>query len=366
MTIFISNLRRIFKNKLQVLFIVIFPAIMLTFGSLFMFSSDNQKLNIGISDLDKTTYTAALTNSLDSKAKVIEVTEDQLRDDLINSKVDYVFLIEKGFTASLLRGEDVKAKGYYLKDSIKSIPVQQYVDSFIISSKRIAKAAGGDEQRFYEGMKLYNEAGLHLEFTVDTEIERQKSYAVMGMFLVVMLLTAVMYTTLILTDKENRTLFRTITAPISLRSYMFQTILSFLVVSVIQVSLIFIVIKGLMGIYMGDSIIKMYLLFFAAAVVSVSLGVAISSISKSVLQAAFSGLFIAFFMSILGGCWWENNLSSNLIRTIGKFTPVYWIMDGVEKLLKEQGSIGGNILIILLFAMVLFFLGNWRKEDIAK
>lgn len=367
MTIVFHNLRRIFKNKLQVLVIIILPAILLLLVSTSIIAN-RPILNIGLIDLDKTDYTTMLTNRLALQTNSKEITQDQIQNELFNSKVDYVLVIEKGFTAKLLKGEDVAAKGYYLKDSIQSLPVQYYVDSYFSSSKKIAQASGGDEQRFYEGLKISSDADLQLEYKVLTGIERQKSYITLGVFLQIILMTTVMFTTLILTDKGNKTFYRTLTAPVSLRSYMFQNILSFLLVSVLQVTIVFMAFKGLIGIYMGNSLVNMFLLFLTASVLSVSMGVALSSISKSVLQASFAGMLIAFVLGLIGGCLWEHETASVLLNTIGKFTPVYWIMDGVSKLLNEQGlfAISGDILLVLLFAMVFFFLGTWKKEDIGK
>lgn len=365
MTILIGNLRRIFKRKLRVFVIVILPAIMLL-----LFSSSlierSQTLNIGIVDQDKTDYTALLKKNLALRTKIVEITSDQINNEIFNSKVDYVVVFDKGFTARLLKGEDVEAKGYYLENSIQSLPVQNYVQSYISSAKRIAMATSGDEQRFYEDLKNNSDANLQSEYRVVTEIEKQKSYALLGIFIEIILLTSVMFIMLILTDKENKTFYRTITAPVSLRNYMFQNILSFLLVSIIQVILGFIVLKGLMGIYMGNSGLIMFLLLFTTSVLAVSIGVVVSSISKSIIQASFLGLFITFIMGLLGGCLWEHDMATNLMRTIGKFTPVYWIMDGVGKVLQEQSflAVTGDISIALLFAMVFFFLGTWRKEDI--
>jgi ABC-2 type transport system permease protein len=365
MTILTGNLRRIFKKKLRIFVIAILPAIILLLTSTSIIA--NSQLNMGIIDLDKTDYTTMLTNHLALQTKIKEITQDQIQNELINSKVDYVVVMEKGFTAGLLKGEDVEAKGYYLKDSIRSLPVQNYLAGYLSSAKKIAKASGGDEQRFYEGLKMSN-ADLQLEYKVLTGFDRQKTYFTLGVFLEIILMTTVMFTTLILTDKGNKTFYRTLTAPVSLRSYMFQNILSFLLVSVIQVTIVFIVLKGLIGTYMGNSILIMYLLFLAASVLTVSIGVAVSSFSKSVIQASFAGMFITFSMGTIGGCLWEHDMATNLLNTIGKFTPVYWIMDGVSKLLKEQGlfAISGDILIVFLFSLVFFFFGTWKKEDIAK
>ena len=367
MTILFFTLRRIFKNKLQFLVIVILPAIILMLVSSSIMAN-KPILKIGIIDLDKTDYTTTLTNRLSLQTNIKEVTQDQIRNDLFSSKVDYVVVMEKGFTARLLNGEDVAAKGYYLKESIQSLPVRNYVDSYFSSAKRIAKTSGGDELKFYEGLKISNDADLQLEYKVLTGIERQKSYTTLGVFIEIILITMLMFTTLILTDKGNKTFYRTLTAAVSLRSYMFQNILSFLIVSIMQVTIAFMACKDLIGIYMGNSILNMFLLLITTSVLAVSIGIAVSSISKSLLQASFTGIFITFCMTLIGGTLWEHEMATDLMNTIGKFTPVYWIMDGVSKLIKEQGllAISGNILLVLLFALVFFFLGTWRKEDIAK
>lgn len=365
MTILIGNLRRIFKRKLRVFVIVILPAIVLLLSSSSIIDK-NQTLSIGIIDQDRTDYTALFKKNLASQTKIVDITQDQINNQIFNSKVDYVVVFDKGFTAGLLKGEDVEAKGYYLKNSRQSLPVRNYVQSYLSFTKRIALATVGNEQRFYEGLQNNSAAGIQLEYRVLAKIERLKSYYLLGTFIEVILLTSVMFIMLILTDKEKKTYYRTLTAPISLRNYMFQNILSFLLVSMIQVILGFMVLKRLLGIYMGNSSLSMFLLLFTAAVLAVSLGVAISSIAKSILQASFLGLFITFFMGMLGGCLWEHDMATNLLRTIGKFTPVYWVMDGVGKVLQERGvlAVSGDILIALLFAMVFFFLGTWRKEDI--
>lgn len=309
MTIFFNNLRRIFKKRVQVLVIFILPAILLTLVSSSIMAN-KPILKIGIIDQDKTDYTTILTNRLSLQTNFKEVTQDQIQNDLITSKVNYVVVIEKGFTARLLKGEAVEAKGYYLKDSIQSLPVQRYVDSYFSSAKRIAKASGGDEQRFNEGMNISNNADLQVDYNVLTGIERLKSYTALGVFLEIILMTTVIFTTLILTDKANKTVYRTLTAPVSLRRYMFQNILSFLLVSVIQVTIGFAVLKSVIGIYMGASTLNMFLLILTASVLVVSIGVAVSSISKSVIQASFIGLFGTFCITLMGGAMWEHETAT--------------------------------------------------------
>ena len=69
-----------------------------------------------------------------------------------------------------------------------------------------------------------------------------------ALFLMFMMFSSTYAATQLLTDKDNKTFFRTLTAPISIKSYMFQNILSYLVVTVLQVSVLVPVIVFVFGV----------------------------------------------------------------------------------------------------------------------
>lgn len=366
MTVFANVFNRIVRNKLQIALIIVLPAVFLIMIALSMSSRDNS-LNSGIVDKDRTSYTSILIHNLGTETNLKEINEDDIRGLLVNSKLDYAIVIPEGFTEDLIKGKEVVLEGYYLKESIRSLPIQKYVENFINSSRQISSASKGNEKNFYAGMEAYKN-GVMMKYSVVKDVNREKSYMTFGMMVMFMLMSSILFTTLLLTDKENKTFYRSISAPVSVKSYMLQNIMAFVLISILQATTIFIVLKTVVGLYMGDSAIKLYLFFTIASLVCVSFGIAVSSMSKSVMQACFAGLFIIFPMTFLGGCWWRNELSIDLIRNIGKFTPVYWIMEGVNKLLNEQSlqAIAGEVLMLLIFSSLLFFLGTWRKEDVAK
>lgn len=363
MNVFSNILRRIFKNKIQMLFILILPSVFMIPISLNM--STEHPLKVGILDEDKTVFSNMLCDSLKTKAEVVDIDISKKLDDLLDMNVDYQVIIEKGFTNGFIKGENIQIKGYYLKNSVRSIPIQQYLKSFIDSSQAIAISSNGIESKFYEGMNKYNDLGIKTNFSIISNIDRNRSYSALGLFLMFMIMTAVIFTTMLLKDKENKTFYRTICAPVSLKSYMLQNILSFLIISFVQVTLVFIMLKFLIGIYMGD-FFKVYLLFLFASIMCVSLGIAISSISKNVVQAGFMGLFLSLPMSFLGGCWWPNETAPDILRAIGRFTPVYWVMEGVNKFLNDKSVFSASIeiLILLAFSAIFFFFGTWKKESI--
>jgi len=367
MIITTNNFRRMFKKKLAILLIVLIPALLLLLANSSVFSGD-KKLKVGISDQDQTALTAQLTAKLADQTRIKPLPAEEIPNELFNSKIDYALVVEKGFTAKLLTGEDVALKGYYLRDAVQTLPVQKYVDTYITSAKEIARTAGKGEQEFYESLQLFNNSRTQFDYQVIRADEKQKSYYILGAVLEIILVTTLMLTTLIQSDRENKTFVRTLIAPVTLRSYMFQNVLSFLLVAVIQVTLIFVLLKYIIGIYLGSSVWLMYLLYLSAAVLAVSLGVAVNAFTRNVVQASFTGIFISFLLVTLGGSLWEHEQATALLRNIGKFTPAYWIMEGVSKVLKGEGllAVGGDIGLVLLFALVFFLLGTWKKEDVAR
>lgn len=364
MTVFINVLKRILKNKIQLFFILILPAIFMIPISLNM--NSEHPLRVGILDNDKTIFSNILYDSLKTKADVISIGSSNNHFDVLNSKIDYEIIISKGFTSGLIAGKGVQLDGYYLKDSVRCIPIRQYLKSFVDSSKAIAVSVNGNETKFYEGMSGYNNLGVKTNYNIISNIDRDRAYSSFGLFLMFVVMTSVLFTTLLLRDKENRTFYRTITAPVSLKSYMLQNILSFTIISFLQVTLVFVILKYLVGIYMGNSFSSMYAVFLFASVMCVSLGIAISSVSRNVVQAGFIGLFLSLPMSFLGGCWWPNATAPDVFRSIGRFTPVYWVMEAVNKLLYNNSltSALNEILVIVAFSAIFFFLGTWKRESL--
>ena len=55
------------------------------------------------------------------------------------------------------------------------------------------------------------------------------------------------------------------------------------------------------------------------------------------------------------------------LQQIGQLMPTAWMIDAVGKV-ASSGQLfeaSGEILVMLLYAVVFFLLGNWRRVDIA-
>lgn len=365
MTIFINTLKRIFRNKIQMLFVLLFPLAFMSFG----FIHEEHNVKVAIIDKDRTALTEGLAGSLQSKAVMRTVREDEIEDKLMALKVDYVLVIDQGFTDKVIAGRDGGIASYSVQESNISEPIGAFVNQWVSHAKTIAGAVKHESSAFYEAFDSYERQGaLQLSPRLVVDPKAAQTRSVVGYLVISMLYTSLVIGLHIIMSRANHTLYRTMAAPVRMRSYMLQTIGAFIVVSALQITLVMLLLKWVYGLYMDGSAWTLYLLLLLFSLVSVSFGVAISYFSRNMIQACLIGMCSIAPLAMLGGAYFPLDWAPEIMRTLGRFTPVSWMMAGVEKLLQGQslGSIGKEMSVIVLFAAIFFLLGGLRKADIAK
>jgi ABC-2 type transport system permease protein len=364
LTIFQNNIKRLLRDKFTLIVMFVLPII---FIAVSMFAlSGNTPLNVVIIDNDNTKLTSILKEELGSTTNIVELEEQDIKQKLINGKLDYVIKIKEGFTKALIAGEDAKLETMSLKETNTSIPVKFFTESFVNSAKNIAVAAMGNEEQFYKGFELYMSNLIAADYSSientahDTKENTQLSLGFMVMFMLFMSANAA---TLVLEDKHLRTYGRILSSPISTRSYFIQNLLSNIAIMFLQVCAIFFILTVLFKADMGPSIGNLLVLFTLFALTSVALGVAISSFSKDLRQDSAISYLLTIPMSMLGGCFWPVEIMPKVLQQLSNFTPVTWVLKASEKLLLggTLTSIVSELGILMLFTLVFLILGSNRK-----
>lgn len=362
MTIFVSNLKRIFKKKVNRLIIFLAPIafIILAFNLI-----TPGRINIAVSDKDNTEFTDALIKGLKEKGNVGVVSESDIKAGIINKTIDYGIIIDKGFTDSIIKGEDAKIETFRTEGANVTSVVKLYIENFINAAKNISKNTNGSKEMFYSSFKDYEKGTFKSENIVfgNTVGDGKKEKTALGMLGYMMLLIATFSTNMILEDKKNNTYTRMFASPLKNWSYMLQNILSILIVVLIQVYIAFKFMTGVFKAQLGASELNMFLIFAIYALSCVALSLAVVSISKNIKQASVLGLLINTLVGMLGGFFWPKDYMPSTMITIGKFTPAYWLTDGIDKLLTSASiaSAAQDIGIILLFTLAFFMASSWKK-----
>lgn len=174
---------------------------------------------------------------------------------------------------------------------------------------------------------------------------------------------------IILEDKSNGVFFRVFYAPVTLKRYIAENLLAFVIVAFMQVAAILSVLKWIMGFYLGSSPISLYLLLTVFSLVCIALGVWLISIFRKPIYAYLTIMLITTPLVMLGGCYWPKEYMSDMVNRIALFLPTSWIIQGIDKILYDGKNImdlGLEVFILLIFAGIFLAAGLIKKVDISK
>ena len=367
MTVFLNIIKRLLKNKVQIGIMFILPFLPLIPIVLDNSEGTMQTINIGFVDQDQTEVTQSIKEGLGLSTHIIEIEEQKVEESINTSSIDYALVIPKGYTEGLINQDVKNIQGYAKEEKDLTPIIRKLVDGYVNPAKDIAVMTNGNREAFNQGFAAFHDQYLK-------EVEKEMSNApkkntniAWGMVVQFVMFSSIFASTIIVNDKENKTFFRTLYAPISLKSYMVQSILSFLVISLLQIYLIAAVLVYGFDIQLGSSFVTMISFLSLIALVSVSFGIAISSISKNSTQSTMVGSGLTTLMCMVGGAWGMKP-TSEIISSIGKLMPVTWIMEAIEEINRgvALSEITNHIIVLITFVIIFFLLGTWKKVDIVK
>lgn len=366
MTVLTYTIRRILRDKGQLMTMLLVPIgfitlMMLVFGAPF-------NLSIGIVDNDNTAFTELFIESLDNKGNISFIKEEEVQGQLLSGRIHLGLVIPENFTNDIIQLKNPEIQGYNIQETDVAIPIMIYMDNFLSAAKHIATAAGRDEESFNQGIINYL-SGSNIASEVFYDIEQSKGSTLSGMgFLVMsMLFFSTTAANTIMEDRERKTFYRVISAPVRLKDYMFQNILSFLLLLQLQIIAVFLLMKYVFKLNMGPSLINLLVVMLVFSVVCIAFAIALTSLSKRSSQVSALAPLLIMPMVMLGGCFWPRFLMPELLIKVSNLVPTTWILIAIEKVLYGQ-SLRGIVLelgILFLFGIVFFLLGTWKKSEIA-
>ena len=369
MIILTNTLKRLLRNKISLLLVLVIPPAMLGF----LFGLGNLGMNtvsIGLVDQDQTPLTQQLEEVLQEHATVGHLSEEDIRGELTAARVQWVLVIPPGFTTAILEGREPALDSYSIQESNVSLPVRLVAESFVRAARNLAMTAEGNPDVFYRGLADYRTGRLQV-ITQLTEGGTGNSSgaaaSAMGILGINMLFLALYTTMHLLKDRENRTFHRVMTSPLSQRSYLLQIIACFLVILLLQITGVFLISRFLLKLYLGVNTLALLGVMAVYALVCVAFAIAIASLVKTTRQAGTLASLLTTPMAMLGGLLWPREIMPEILQHIGMFLPTTWMMEAANKVIVSGRFLdaGWEMIILLLFALVFFLMGSWRRVDIS-
>lgn len=362
MVIVRNNLKRLFKSKITVVFLILLPVILMYVMVQQQVASNTY--NIAVVDYDKTEFSDRVIKKLDEMSDIQYIKESDIKDGLLDSNFDYAIVIPKGLMDSVKDGKDAQIEGYGIMESNVSVPIKYMLKSYL-SSAIILGSVAEDNEAYLEMLSDYEKGKVVYEIKDISDKEaaiKSNFISALGISVMCILMLLTFSTTLIIKDKESRMYERIMCGPINKAAYHVQHALSYFMVALVQVLLLIYLAKCLSNMEIGKDIIKIILLFVVFSLVAVTLGVMISNFTKNTKQANAIISLITTPMCMLGGCLWDRTIMPNALQKTADFMPTTWVMKGVDAVVSGVGNFWQCILVLLGFLALFFGLSLVGKE----
>lgn len=364
MNIALMYWKRILNSRLHMAFMLLVP-VALSVATVGVFSTSSP-LAIGWVDEDNTALSQSLSAHLAAYGQIVPLERDEIRGQLVQGNLHAAVILPDGLQAEMLSGGRPGAVVQRIQEADIVRPFTMSLDTALNSAYLLAQTSNGEEETFLQAWKSYADGRFRLETRVAEGRDVDRAMVSVGFLVMSMLFLSSLSTIYIVRDRQERTIMRVLLAPVTLRRYMVEAIASFLGISVVQVLLVVGVLWGVFGFSFGPNPLVVMSMLLTFCLVSVSLGVSITTYVPSVRAASTTASLLITPMCMLGGCFWPQAIMPEILQRLSLFVPTTWAVQGAQTALA-----GGTFMelqlefaLLLLFAVVFLLLGSWRKPDV--
>lgn len=164
-------------------------------------------------------------------------------------------------------------------------------------------------------------------------------------------------------ERRQGTLRRLFTTPASGAIFLLGTILSQLLMGLVQMLLLIGFGIFVLNLDWGDAPLALLLMLTAFGLAAVALGTMLGTFIKTEGQASGLSIMLGMAMALLGGCWYPLELFPPVVQSAVRVLPTTWAMQGLLDLSVRDGGLGAvlpEVGVLLGFAVLFFAVGVAR------
>lgn len=354
--------------------------------AIFSASFNGFKPTVLVVDEDRSSLSGALMVELKA-SNVFNFAESDIKNaagKVEEGKVLTAILIKEGFDTDIKRGEKVTLGVIKVKDDTLILTLQKLVSDVglkIAGGVRIADITGDfiasvkpevDKQRVIAS--AYSSAMDAWKYKVPVEVKAAAvntgpgsydslKHSMIGLSLFFSMYTMVFGIGTILSDRQYKTWQRMLISPVSKVSILGGSMLVAYLTGALQMGLLILAGKYLLGIDWGSSILGILMVTGAFVFAVTSMGLMLSGVVKTHGQLSSITPVVLTSTSMLGGCMWPLEIVNNkLLLFLAELTPQKWAMQGMEGIAsKGMGFEAAVLPILVLLAMGTLFLAAGVK-----
>lgn len=356
-----NQLKLLFNNRIAVFFVILVP-IALTY----VFSSigSSSKINLYYADLDKTPYSNELISMLKNNKDInlIPVSEATVHQKVDTNDVPEGLIIDKNFETNLSNDK---------KSSIKI--VQNYpssessiVEEAVLGEANTLKKAAMDSESISKGLnmskntvssdllkKLKANSNISIDDKGSSMTQSKATKSLIGFLLMFLWFVIIQGFRTLIEEKENDTFSRILSAPISYSKYLVSKVASTYIFGLILLVVTLAIGKYAFNITFAQNLGAEAAVFAVYLFAVTGIVMIFVPFIKKQQTLTILGSILMALTGMLGGSFFPlDEVSSNIILTLSKFTPEAWALNSVSDITFNNAALNSEITsIIILVAM---------------
>ena len=359
----LNDLKQTFKDRMFFFWLLVFPLLFaFIFGTTFSESEDqDRKVTLNVVDHDRSFLSNKFMSELKSEKYAVKMldteTEESLRTLIIpqNFQKDIVSGTHVELVLEKAASSNMEAFQAAYSNTLKAII--KIISKIII----IAPKDENDLETLYDQKDLVRLISLRTEIAGSLKvIPAGFSHSVPAITIMFIIFNILMYGgILLLQERRHGQLERIFLSPATFGTILGGKWISRVILGMLQTILLLTVGKILFKIYLGPSLLSIFLvaLFFCGTISGMS--ILFGSLIRKEEIIIILNILVANTMAALGGCWWPLELVPRGIRNLGFVFPTGWAMDALHKLIffgQGFSSILPHIGMLLLFTLLFLIL----------
>lgn len=376
---------RLLRLRDDILVYVLLIAMAFGLTVVFGVSFDDYKPTVLLIDENKSSYSKELTEEL-SRSDVFRFLESDRENaitEVKEGKVLAAILIEDRFESGIKKGDSVPVGILNLKEDTLLLTLNEQISS------AVSKMAGGvkisditaefiqarqpqidpsaiKETAYRSTMEAweYKKTISVIATAADSDAEGgydSLKHSMIGFSLFFSMYTIVFGIGTILYDKQHKTWQRMLVTPVSRSSILGGSMVVAYLTGAIQLGILVLAGKYLLGIDWGNSIVGVLLIAAAFVFAVTSMGLLMSGVVKTHAQLAAATPVLLTSTSMLGGCMWPLDIVNNkFLLFLAQLTPQKWALQGMENIASYGMGFGAAImptLVLVVMGMIFFIAG---------
>lgn len=386
-----------FRDKGALIWLIIMPIVWTALiGTMSSPRSGENLIPISIMNYDKGAYGDKFEEFL-IEEKDIQIVKVSSEDDLVKKVMDteiFVGLvIPENFTENLISNipsqvklvKSEKSSSYFIEELVKKIAKRISIDAQAsnFSLEKIGtfiSVAGGAKSEIWERAFKIADSSFEPEPSIKVDfkmlsVDESKQSLVMGMnlsspgFAVMFVMMGVFFAgAAMVNERRLGTLARLLTTPTGKLAIISGEMLGFFLLALVQFLILILFGQFALGVNWGSSPIGVLLIVVSFSLAVTGLGTLLAVFVKTSAQAGAFAVLVSMVTSMIGGSWWPIEIAPKFMQNVAKFTPQYWAVNGLTKLitrgfgissiLTNFGILMGIAVISLMLSVALFRFGD--------